>query len=54
MTATINMLVVSLAVLTIGWILALRALSDLSPLGPLVGVMFLAMVVWGLIRATKV
>ena len=54
MTTTINTLLVSLTGLTIGWILALRALADISPLGPLVGVAFLCMVVWGLIRATKV
>ena len=54
MTTTINTLLVSLTGLTIGWILALRALAEISPLGPLVGVAFLCMVVWGLIRATKV
>jgi len=54
MTATINMWIVSLAGLTIGWILALRALGDLSPFGPLAGTGFLVLVIWGLIRSTKV
>ena len=53
MTATINLWVVSLVGLTIGWILALRALGDLSPFGPLAGIAFLVLVIWGLIRSTK-
>jgi len=53
MTATINLWVVSLVGLTIGWIFALRALGDLNPFGPLVGVGFLVLVIWGLVRSTK-
>ncbi len=54
MTTTTNMLFMSLAGLAIGWILALRALAEISPLAPLVGVAFLCMVARGLIRATQV
>lgn len=53
MTATINLWVVSLVGLTIGWIFALRALGDLSPFAPLAGVGFLVLVIWGLVRSTK-
>ena len=54
MTATINYLMLSLAGLTIGWILAFRALAEMSAWGPLAGVVFLTMVILGLIRATRV
>lgn len=53
MTATFNMLLVSLAGLVIGWILAMRALAELTAWGPLAGVAFLGMVIWGLIKASQ-
>ncbi len=53
MTATFNLLLVSLAGLIIGWILALRALADLSAWGPFAGVAFLSLVVWGLMKASQ-
>ena len=53
MTATFNLLLVSLAGLIIGWVLALRALADLSAWGPFAGVAFLSLVIWGLIRASE-
>lgn len=53
MTATFNVLLVSLAGLIIGWILALRALADISAWGPLAGVAFLSLVIWGLIKASE-
>ncbi len=53
MTATFNLLMLSLAGLTIGWILALRALAEISPLGPLAGVVFLSLVIWGLIQGSE-
>lgn len=53
MTATINLLIVGLTALAIGWGLALRALADLGPLGFVAGVGFLATVVWGLARSTR-
>lgn len=53
MTATINLLIVGLAGLAIGWVLALRALADLGPQGLLAGVGFLAMVIWALVRSTR-
>ncbi len=54
MAATLNYLLVSLAGLAIGWILAVRALAEMSPVGPLVAVGFLALVVWGLIKAARI
>jgi hypothetical protein len=53
MPATANLLIIGLAGVAIGWILALRALADLGPLGWLAGLGFLAMVIWGLARSTK-
>ncbi|MGQ0548899.1 MAG: hypothetical protein ACT4PY_04430 [Armatimonadota bacterium] len=53
MTATLNLLLVSLAGLIIGWILALRALAEISAWGPLAGVAFLGLVIWGLIKASE-
>lgn len=53
MTATFNLLLVGLAGLTIGWVLALRALSEISAWGPLAGVAFLGLVIWGLIKASE-
>lgn len=53
MTATFNLLLVSLAGLIIGWILALRALAEISAWGPLAGVAFLGLVIWGLIKASE-
>ncbi len=53
MTATFNLLMLSLAGLTIGWILAMRALAEISPLGPLAGVVFLSLVIWGLIQGSE-
>ena len=54
MTATLNMLFVTLAGLTIGWILALRALADMSVWGPILAAGFLCLVIWGLIRASEI
>lgn len=53
MTATFNLLLVSLAGLIIGWVLALRALADLNAWGPFAGVVFLSLVIWGLIKASE-
>lgn len=53
MTATFNLLMVSLAGLVIGWILALRALAEINAWGPLAGVAFLVLVIWGLIRGSE-
>ncbi len=54
MTSTINGLVISLVGLAVGWILALRALSQMGVLVALTGVAFLALVTLGLIRAARV
>ncbi|MDR7482006.1 MAG: hypothetical protein QN183_08195 [Armatimonadota bacterium] len=54
MTATYNLLLISLAGMAIGWILALRALTELGPWGPLAGLAFLGLVIAGLIRAAEV
>lgn len=54
MTMTLYYLLVCLAGLAIGWILALRALSDMSPWGPIGGVVFLTLVVWSLTKASRI
>jgi len=54
MTMTLNYLLVSLAGLAIGWILALRALSDMSPWAAVGGVVFLGLVLWGLVKAARI
>lgn len=53
MVATVNLLLVSLAGLVIGWVLALRALTEVSTWGPMAGVGFLSLVIWGLIKASE-
>lgn len=54
MAATYNVLLVGLAGMAIGWILALRALTELGPWGPLAGLAFLGLVIVGLIRAADI
>ena len=54
MTMTLNYLLVCLAGLATGWILALRALTDMSPWGPVAGLVFLGLVVFGLIKASRI
>ncbi|MCL6552233.1 MAG: hypothetical protein K6W08_03800 [Firmicutes bacterium] len=54
MATTHNLLLISLAGMAIGWILALRALTELGPWGPLVGLAFLGLVIVGLIRAADI
>lgn len=51
---TLNYLLMSLTGLAIGWILALRALSDMSPWAPIGGVLFLGLVVLALIKAAQI
>ncbi len=54
MTATYHWLSVSLTGFTIGWVLALRALSQLGALETMLGATFLTMVAWGLFRSARV
>ena len=54
MTATHNWLLVSLTGFTFGWVLALRALSQLGALETMLGVTFLTIVAWSLFRSARV
>ncbi len=54
MTTTNNRLLFSLATMLAGWVLALRALSQIGPWASVAGVAFLAMVGVGLVRAARV
>ena len=54
MTAINNRLLFSLATMLVGWGLALRALSQIGPWASLAGVVFLAVVGAGLVRAARV
>ena len=54
MTATHNRLFISLMGLAIGWVLALRALSQLGQLETMLGLTFLTVVAWGVFRAARV
>jgi len=44
----------SLAAMVVGWALALRALSLLSAWAPAVGLGFLALVGWGVVRLARI
>jgi len=54
MASTVHGLVISLIGLAIGWILALRALSQIGTLVALAAAAFLAVIALGLIRAARV
>ncbi len=54
MNARHNWLFLSLAGFAIGWILALRALSQIGVLEMTVGVTFLTIVAWRLYRAASI
>jgi|GEM_PF-3548872 len=54
MTTTHNWLLISLTGFTIGWVLALRALSQLGQLEGMLGITFLTMVAWGVFRSARV
>jgi hypothetical protein len=53
MTAVSNVLLVGLAGLILGWAFALRALAEISPWGPLVGMVLLSMAAVGVLRAAR-
>jgi hypothetical protein len=54
MTAAHHWLFVSLAGFAIGWILALRALSQIGALEMMLAVTFLSMIAWGVYRAANI
>jgi putative Mn2+ efflux pump MntP len=54
LTTTNNRLLFSLATMLAGWVLALRALSQIGPWASLAGVAFLAVVGVGLVRAARI
>ncbi|MDQ7840274.1 MAG: hypothetical protein RDU83_04510 [bacterium] len=54
MTSTVHGLLISLIGLAIGWVLAVRALSQAGPWVALTAVAFLALIALGLIRAARV
>ncbi|MDR7521539.1 MAG: hypothetical protein QN168_03650 [Armatimonadota bacterium] len=53
MTAAHNSLFMSLAGFGVGWILALRALSQIGLLETMLGVTFLVLVAWALFRSAR-
>lgn len=54
MTATHNWLLVSLATMLVGWLLAFRALYQLGAWGPIAGLAFLMSVGWGISRMARI
>jgi hypothetical protein len=54
MATTHPLLLVSLAGMAIGWLMALRALTELGFWGPVAGLAFLGLVLAGLIRAAEI
>jgi hypothetical protein len=50
----LNLLFIGLAGLTIGWILAFRALGAISPWGPVAGALFLSLVTAGVFKAARI
>jgi hypothetical protein len=54
MTVMHTRLLLGLATMMVGWLLAFRALYQLGAWGPLVGLAFLMSVGWGILRAARI
>lgn len=54
MTAMHNRLLLGLATMMVGWLLALRALTEFGAWGPIAGLAFLMSVGWGILRAARI